>query len=302
MINELKALAKNNGDRLEAISVGHIWALQKELAEFRTTKELNSYQKWIFDDIFRFDTIPGHMQSVIIVAVPRPAYARVTYTLGDTEYKAFAPVFTPMERVDEYIQTAVKKAGYDIQREARLPLKRLAVQSGLAEYGRNNITYVPGMGSYLAYRAFSTEISCENGVWREPVISSKCDTCSICVKRCPTGALNHDEFLSDGQKCLTALQQSENDFPDWLPHTAHHTHYYCLMCQSRCPLNVNPKIIETSFSHEETTRLLAGLPYHDVSGPLKEKIEMMGFDKHKTIPRNLRVLFDAMDAGHVPTL
>jgi epoxyqueuosine reductase len=30
-----------------------------------------------------------------------------------------------------------------------LPLKSLAVRSGLAAYGRNNVCYVPGMGSFL---------------------------------------------------------------------------------------------------------------------------------------------------------
>ncbi|MCL2376643.1 MAG: 4Fe-4S binding protein [Defluviitaleaceae bacterium] len=302
MINELKSLAESKGDRLAVVSIERLTHLQAELAEFRATKQLNDYQKWIFDEIYRFGPIPPQMKSIIIVAVPRPLYARVTFSLDGKEYKAFAPVFVPAEKTDEYIERAVKNAGYGIEKATRLPLKRLAVQSGLAEYGRNNIAYVSGMGSALSLRAFLTEMPCDEDIWRGPVVSPKCDTCGICVRKCPTGALSPDDFLSDGQKCLTALQQSEDHFPEWLPHTAHHTHYYCLMCQARCPLNVNQKTIEASFNHQETQRLLAGLPYDDVTGELKEKIDMLGFGAYKTVPRNLRALFDAMDKGHVPIL
>jgi epoxyqueuosine reductase len=37
-------------------------------------------------------------------------------------------------------------------------LKRLAVRSGLARYGRNNVTYVEGMGSFLELSASLTDM------------------------------------------------------------------------------------------------------------------------------------------------
>jgi len=35
-----------------------------------------------------------------------------------------------------------------------VPIDRLAVRGGLATYGRNNVTYVPGMGSFHRLSAF----------------------------------------------------------------------------------------------------------------------------------------------------
>ena len=181
-------------------------------------------------------------------------------------------------------------------------MKRLAVQSGLAEYGKNNITYVDGMGSYLAYMAFSSDIACVNDVWREVVVSQTCDGCDICMERCPTGAISKDNFMINNEKCLSAMNEDKRDFPEWVPHIAHHTPYDCLKCQVNCPMNANPEIIKVSFNQEETERLLGGAPYKDVSKELKKKINLLELDKWASIPRNLRILFGAMDGGHIPTV
>ena len=307
MIGELKALARMNGDRLTAVPMEQIKILQRDLAKFRKKNGelLSKYQKWIFDELYNFDAIPAHMKSVIIVAVPRPAYARVTFVLGDKTYRAFSGVAAPTDKTQGYIKMAVEGGGFEINRETRLPLKRLAVQSGLAQYGQNNIVYVDGMGSALALLAFSSNIPCESSArlaWRKPVISPTCDACKICMVLCPTNAIRADKSHIDSHKCLTRLYQIPEDFPDWLPATAHHSTYYCLMCQARCPMNEGQNIIEVSFDHMETVRLLDGGPYDDADAELKNKLALLNFGKHDVIPRNLRVLFDVMDAGHVPRL
>ena len=302
MVDKLKALAKDNGDRLAVVPIVRIEELQAELANFCAKEKLNEYQKWIFDEVYRLENIPAHMQSVIIVAIPRPAYARATFVLNGKEYKAYAPVSTDIGRVDSYIEAAMKGAGYDTQKETRLPSKRIAVQSGLAEYGRNNIVYVEGMGSALALRVYSTEMPCAKDAWRRPVVATKCDTCELCIKKCPAGAINHDNFLVNSEKCMVTWQQRDDDFPGWMPDTAHHTPYYCFMCQARCPMNADQKIIESAFSEKETARLLEGGPFDDVDADFGARISLLMLDSRKQIPRNLRVLFDAMDRGHTPTL
>ncbi|MEE9378294.1 MAG: hypothetical protein V3V33_09695 [Candidatus Lokiarchaeia archaeon] len=60
----------------------------------------------------------------------------------------------------EFLTEILKPGEYNVA-YARLPQKTLAVRSGLAEYGRNNITYIPGMGSFhrltTLYSDFPTE-------------------------------------------------------------------------------------------------------------------------------------------------
>ena len=158
------------------------------------------------------------------------------------------------------------------------------------------------MGSSFALMAFSTEMPCENDMWRAPIVSDNCNNCAICTKKCPTNAISEDNFLIDIQKCLSAINESTDDFPEWVKETAHHTPYGCLLCQANCPMNETQEIIEISFTQEETERILAGAPYKDAEKELKKKIKLLGLDYWPSIPRNLQVLFNAMDKGHTPKL
>ncbi|MCL1997099.1 MAG: 4Fe-4S binding protein [Defluviitaleaceae bacterium] len=302
VVNELKTLAENKGDKLTAVSVQRIKTLQKDLQKFQEETELNGFQQYIVNKLYRFQMIPEQMKLIIVVAVSRPAYAKVKFIADGKEYNVFSTVAANTDRAERYMRAVMKKEGYRIDKESRLPLKRIAVQSGLAEYGRNNIAYVEGMGSCFALMAFSTEMPCENDTWREPVISSKCDACSICIKNCPTNAINESRFLIDNEKCLSAINENTDDFPVWLPTNVHHTPYDCLMCQAGCPMNENQEVIEVSFTQEETKRILEGAPYKNTAKELKKKIDMLGLDWWSSIPRNLQVLFDAMDNGHIPKL
>ncbi|MDR2183762.1 MAG: hypothetical protein LBE55_06265 [Clostridiales bacterium] len=304
MFDELRTLAESHGDRLAVVSMENIHLLQADLAKFRSEKDsqLGDFQKHIFDEYYRFDQIPAHMRSIIIVAVRRPAYAKVTFARNGKEYKAFSGVAAALDKTVGYITDTVQAAGFDINRETRLPLRRIAVQSGMGQYGRNNIVYVDGMGSAAALMAFSTDAPCDNDNWREPVVSPICNDCKICLTLCPTNAITPDRFHIDSHKCLTRLNRSPDDFPDWVPPTAYHSTYYCLMCQGRCPMNKGLETIEVSFSETETARIMDGGPYDDASEQLKSKLARLNFEKIATAPRNLRVLFEAMDAGHVPKL
>ena len=306
MFEELRNLVELNGNRLAVVSMEQIMELRADLTKFKDNNDekLSDYQKRFFDFV-GFDEIPPHMKSVIIVAVPRLAYAKVTWRARDKEYRAFSgAVATKAREAMEHVVVAVQAAGFDINKEPHLPLKAIAVRSGLAQYGRNNIAYVDGMGSAVALLAFSTDAICKSTVWREPVVSPTCTNCEVCLTLCPTNAIVSDKFLIDSDKCLTKLNQSTDGFPDWVPSTAHHSTYYCLMCQARCPMNKGLDIIELSFDEAETARILAGgESYSDATDELKHKISLLtGFGKPDAIRNTLRALFDTMDAGHVPKL
>ena len=303
MIDQLKALAEENGCKLEIVSVDRIKILQKELTEFQATTELNGFQKWIVNKLYRFK-IPESMKSVIIVAVPcTAAYANVSFSRKGKTYEAFGTVGGPLAKIQRTISSAVKKQGYAISNQNSLPLKRLAVQSGLAEYGRNNISYVNGMGSFLQYAAFATDIPCPKDAWRKVTAAKDCAGCDKCIKACPISAIRKDNFLIDNGRCLSAHNENKKDFPAWIPDTAHHTAFDCLKCQVNCPMNKkNLSAVEVSFDEKETERILKGAPYKDVSKELKDKIALLGLDSWASIPRNINKLLDLMDEGYVPSL
>ena len=83
-----------------------------------------------------------------------------------------------------------------------MPLKALAVCSGLGAYGRNNICYVPCMGSFCQLVAFYAEAPGEEAAWGEPRMMARCETCEACRVHCPTGAIAAERFLLHAERCL----------------------------------------------------------------------------------------------------
>ena len=193
MINELKTMAEQQGDKLEFVSISNLLSLQADLEELKNTTELNDRQKWALG-FSTFKGIPKYTQSAIIAAVTNK----------------------PLDKFKADIIGEVKNGGYRIKAITCLPLKRIAVQSGLGEYGRNNIVYVNGMGCNLSLAAFMTDIPIEKSTWRDkPVMAEMCVDCDICVTNCSGGAIDKERFLLDSQKCKK-----------------------CSTCQRVCPMNV----------------------------------------------------------------
>ena len=72
------------------------------------------------------------------------------------------PHYAGYETVPDGLAAAVEAAVAPFgRRAARIepPLKTLAAGAGLARYGRNNIAYVPGLGSYLQLAACVTDVA-----------------------------------------------------------------------------------------------------------------------------------------------
>jgi len=168
----------------------------------------------------------------------------------------------------------------------------------LAEYGRNNICFVDGMGSLITLFVFISDMPCDKEyTWREVKNMDICNTCNLCRKNCPTGAILADRFLIDNEKCLSAINEFGTEpFPDTVPKSAHHRIVNCSHCQDICPKNKGrfDDMAETVyFSEEETALLLSGVKYEKLPKELSEKIDIYGMKWfYESLPRNLKALFD----------
>ena len=308
MIDLLKKEAFTYGDSLQVVSIRCLEYLKKEVEVFEKNEEINRFQKWIVDNIYRFDvpTIEFTIKSIIIIAIPHPAYAKVEFIKQGKKYNFKSLIMSNFDNTDKYLNDFLTPHNYHIIAAPNIPLKRLAVQSGLAVYGKNNVTYVDGMGSFFSFAAYFSDITCDNDDWMEMRQDYRCINCNICFNSCPTGAIRKERFLIDNERCLSYFNESSEEFPEWIPLTAHHCVYDCLKCQINCPMNKQyaDNVVESiKFSEEETSMLLSGRKLDEFSDALKQKSKVLGLDDWiDAIPRNLKILFQLSDTHYNNTL
>jgi epoxyqueuosine reductase len=206
-------------------------------------------------------------KTIIIVAIPQPI-TRVRFGWQGIVHPAeIAPNYinrADESHVEEFLNSILRVAGYNVVK-AHLALKTLAVRGGLAQYGKNNIIYVSGMGSFLRLIAFYTDCPCEEDNWQEVKVMKDCENCSLCRENCPTGSIPDDRFLIHAENCLGSLNEREPDFPYWVHYQPDWPNALigCMRCQFVCPANkpYTQKIVAgPHFSEEETGLILSKTP------------------------------------------
>lgn len=187
--------------------------------------------------------------------------------------------------------------GYAVRRP-RLPMKTLAVCSGLARYGRNNICYVEGMGSFIELAVAVSDMPCDSDPWDEPKSLEQCASCGICERDCPTGAIAADRFLLHAERCLTLHNESEDDLPGWIDPSWHNALIGCMKCQEACPGNagVSGRFDDLgAFDEAETELLLRGVPLEELPAATLDKVKVIDFagDNYGLLGRNLGAVLEA---------
>lgn len=304
VIESLKKEVAGHGDKCQIVSIERLNDLKRDIDSFVEDEKLNQFQNYIVNNIYKLeppdvDFIP---RSIIIIAVPRPAYAKVEFIWKGNKHLLKSLALSNIDSEDaktvtmQYLKKHLEPKNYHMEYASNLPFKRLAVSSGLAVYGRNNICYVDGMGSFLTLVAYFTDAACTKDQWKEIKCADICFNCKACIENCPTDAIRNDRFLIDNERCLSYFNEGPGEFPEWIPLTAHHCLYDCLKCQINCTMNkryLGNVIGPVKFNEEETCLLLEGKEFQEFNPDLQKKIKILGMDQWlKAIPRNLKILFE----------
>ncbi|MEW6569522.1 MAG: 4Fe-4S double cluster binding domain-containing protein, partial [Chloroflexota bacterium] len=231
-----------------------------------------------------------------------PAH-RVTFDTGRGVFEVVVPPTYAWHgkvrrQVKHELETIVLKGKYRVA-TLRAPLKAIAARLGLVTYGRNSLTYAPGMGSYHQLMGFLTDATVEprpTCAARCAEISSECECCQACRSACPTGAIRADQLMLEAEKCVTLHNGSTRAWPGWIPESAHNCLVGCLICQEVCPQNEGLLRLEpagVSFTEEETRAILSDNADHSSSawGAIKTKLNAAGMVYLEAVMgRNLKAL------------
>ena len=292
-------MIENRGWKCRIVSISHLADLSKAI---RTRYEQghfdeNFYQRQL--GFFSYD-LPEELpeaRSIIIVAVPTPRMRITFHWQGKPVPVVVPPTYVSYiprnEGVQRTISVWLEEEGYSSAR-ALLPLKTLASCSGLAEYGRNNICYIPGMGSFFQLVAAFSDLPCSNNFWREPKAMERCNTCIACMSHCPTGAIAPDRFLIYAEICLPYHNEAEADFPLWINPAWHHCLFGCMRCQVICPENrhlrdwVEDRVV---FTEEETSFLVRSVSIQSLPDETAAKLKSLELSEaYNALCRNLSMI------------
>lgn len=260
------------------------------------------------DDLFRevLTTVsswqlPEWVKSVVVVVTPKAAF-RVGFDLGGRVLETILP---PTYR--RYLAT-FEEVRQDLQAQAlpgarferiQAPLKAVATRLGLVRYGRNNVTYAEGIGSYLQLCGYVTdaELPGAERPAQPPMLLDQCDGCDTCRLACPTGAIDPDRVLLHAERCLTFANERPAPWPPWLAATAHHCLLGCLACQRCCPANPKLEIADSgvTFTSDETRVLMGeeGSAAGQIEASIRAKLSALGLSGEESVlGRNLRALIE----------
>jgi epoxyqueuosine reductase len=301
-VDNLFVRLRERGFQARIVSVSHLHQLQKEIESLRSHALLDS--QFFQDRLAWFNfQIPENLpkaQSLIVVAVPRPQTRAIFIWNGQPRPLILPPTYTAGDGIEKQVGNLLEKIlgekDYTSTGTA-LPLKLLAARSGLVQYGRNNVCYVSGLGSFLQLVAAYSDMPCEEDSWQEATMMKSCEECELCRRACPTGAISSDRFLLRAERCIVYHNEKKGDvpFPEWMATSWHNCIVGCMHCQRVCPQN--KEVIqwtgeEEEFSEEETALLLEGVPHDKLPATTLGKLERLSLvDYLDSLPRNLGIFF-----------
>jgi epoxyqueuosine reductase len=300
--NQLSQPLSERGYQIRVISAEHVPLLQAEIEKRLHQGEFNEefYQTRLSWYDFQIPENLRNARSLIVVAFPRPQTQAAFTWNGRRRILSLPPTYTDYDKitkqVSDDISIIVKKMGYNISK-TKLPLKLLAARSGLTQYGRNNVCYVPSMGSYLQLVAVYSDMPCQEDSWQEPTMMAACESCELCRKACPTQAIPSDRFLLRAERCIVFHNEKPGDipFPTWMKTSWHNCVVGCLRCQRVCPLNKEfIRLVggREEFSDEETSLFLDGVDAEKLPVETLDKLKRLSLDEYYgELPRNLGVFF-----------
>ncbi|BBB90880.1 MAG TPA: FeS-binding protein [Methylomusa anaerophila] len=294
----LFAELENNGCQARIVPIHHLQNLRREMAELLQSGLVNN-KLWGYLNGFQYDYSPvlSNPQSIIVAAVPQPITKLHIMWRGTKQTILVPPTYvytTADNLVLNIMERELKKENFSLVR-AKLPLKLLAVRSGLSYYGRNNISYIRGMGSFYRLIALVTDMPVSSGTWQNVQRMPECEDCQVCLNSCPARCIDLNRNIIHAEKCLTYINESPGPFPLWVDSNWHNSLVGCIKCQLACPQNKH--VSQTNefadiLSERELDLILSASDYDGLPETTRYTLQKLNLTDYELtiIQRNLRAL------------
>ncbi len=291
--------------RYGTMSVSHFPEMQAFIDDLYTKKLITDdeiVQSYISEAKYSLPDTFLDARSIIIMAVATPPAVVPVHHKGKLTEVILPPQYyssgLTRKQLDVTVhQKVIKKEGFRIEKVSGMLLKQMAVRSGLGSYGRNNLVYVDGMGTYHTIHAYLTDFEFDTDSFRDVVMMKECATCNICRSVCPTHCISDDTFVIDAGRCLSVHSERSEPFPHWVTAEMHNALIGCMRCQLTCPIiqSLPGKVTKLeALTEKETDAILSGDWNEEITTSLAKKLKMFTTEyAYEVIPllkKNLAVL------------
>lgn len=305
--NKLYSAVEAEGFAMKTFHAAHLEEIRHDFEKLveQGLLEEEFYKNNLTNFNYDYESILNKAKSVIVIAVPQKGSIAEFVYKGKKINAAIPPIYLPSNirsKLTNILDCTLVEGGYHYSRPM-LPLKLLAVRSGLGQYGRNNICYVPKIGSFLRLHAYITDYEFADDSWGAVKVMESCKNCTACIESCPTKAIEEERFLIKAQNCITNLNEFLTPIPKWVSPSWHNAIIGCMKCQQACPHNKhNLEAVEQRicFNEEETEQLLRAVAMEELQASVRDKLIHSGMDSfYNVLPRNLQLLIGEQEYKQV---
>lgn len=156
------------------------------------------------------------------------------------------------QKLDLLVDKIKEKASFDYKAFVDTgPLidRDLAKNSGLGFFGKNCSIINKEYGSFIFLGYILTSLD----IKEDKAVEKDCGDCDLCLKACPTGALE-SAYNINPKRCISYLTQTREEISGELRRKMGKSIYGCDICQRVCPKNKGVRVSD----HEEFIPLITG--------------------------------------------
>ncbi len=172
----------------------------------------------------------GYPYAILLVKILPKEYIDKLNHKRETDYSVFSNYEHKTDELADKLVTVIQKEGYraisqsengidsrgeydEKTKSSVLPHKKIAILSGLGWIGKNNLLVTEKYGAALSMCSVLTDMPLDT-IQTEPILSSRCGECNLCLKICPVQAIHGRKWelgisrddIVDVYRCVTCLK------------------------------------------------------------------------------------------------
>ncbi len=217
--------------------------LEEELKYRKSEKIENEFEEKDIDKRINPFSYMEDGKTIISIAFPYrcedEGYGEVYFSSYTRRLDYHRVVLKYLNRICDFIEKEFKGKAIAMVDSNGLPERYIACLSRIGFIGKNNMVITKEYGSYVFLGEIITDLAMDqyDDEWASKA-QDPCGNCDICLKKCPTSAINKIKTMPN--RCMSYITQQKDIEEKWIKIMDGRL-FGCDDCQRYCPYNLKAK-------------------------------------------------------------